>query len=131
MEGLIVNEPYATMIINHGKKWELRSRKPPIEKIGSKIGLLSNGNLLGKIIIKKSIGPLSLNKLEKNKNLHKSDLSFLTSNFTLYAWEIKVLIAFKKPKKYVHPKGARVWIKNIKLVENEEKNKITYWCKPL
>ncbi|MCV0392006.1 MAG: ASCH domain-containing protein [Nitrosopumilus sp.] len=127
MDGLIINEPYANMIINNQKKWELRSRKPPSEKIGTEIGLLSKGHLLGKIIIENSKGPLSIKELKKTKDLHKSDVSFLSPDFSSYAWEIEVAEVFEKPKKYVHPMGARVWVKDVKLVEDYMKNKITYY----
>ena len=60
MDGLIIKEPFASMIIDGGKIWELRSREPPKNKIKSKIALLSHGKVLGTIEITGSRGPLTL-----------------------------------------------------------------------
>ena len=127
MDGLIVNEPYASMIIAREKKWELRSRKPPEDKIKNKIGLLSQGKMLGTIEITDSTGPLTVSDLKKTISLHQSNVDELPKEFTSFAWKINVHKVFPKPKKYVHPMGARVWVKNIVLSKDYEKGKITHY----
>ena len=77
MDGLIVNEPYASMIIERKKKWELRSRKPPEDKIKNKIGLLSQGKMLGTIEITDSKGPLTVSDLKKTISFHQSEVKEL------------------------------------------------------
>ena len=75
----------------------------------------------------RKVGGKTLNELKETEELHKLDTSCLSSDFLSYAWEIKVSEVFEKPKKYVHPMGARVWVKDIKLVEDQMKSKITYY----
>jgi len=124
MDGLIINEPYASMVIDGKKKWELRSRRPPENKVGSNIYLLSKGSMLGIIKIKNFLGPMGARELKKYYFLHRSDVGNLTDNFVSYVWEVKVCEKFKQRKKYAHPMGARVWVKDVTSLENHNKSKI-------
>ena len=115
------------MIIEGEKKWELRSREPPKNKIKNRIGLLSKGNMLGTIEITNYKGPLNVSELKKTVSLHHSNIENLPKKFSSYAWTINVHDVFSEPKKYVHPNGARVWVKNIILYEDYEKGKLTHY----
>ena len=125
MDGLIVNQPYANLIIDGKKKWELRTRKPPTDKINSEVYLLSAGKMLGTIKITNTEGPLGIDELKNNYSLHRSYIEDLNDDFVSYAWNIDICNVFDEPKKYFHPNGARVWVKNVSLMENYMKNKIT------
>ena len=127
MDGLIVNQPYANLIVQGKKQWELRSRHPPSNKLNSEIYLLSRGKILGIINIRQSHGPLSLDELEECLHLHRSELGGLDKSFTSFAWEIELCDAFTEPKKYVHPNGARVWVKDVLPAEVYEKNMLTHY----
>ncbi len=93
MDGLIVLQPHADKIINRTKKTEFRNKKTPENKIKIPLYLLSGGYALGKF---KIIG----------FGRGKTDFR--------YGWKIKVLKKFTKPKKYRHPMGAQIWVKNVK-----------------
>ena len=125
MDGLIVSQPYANLIIGKKKTWELRTRKPPTEKINSEIFLLSEENMLGEIKIKNTKGPLGLKELKENYNLHQSSVEDIDDGFSCYAWEIDVCEIFDEPKKYFHPNGARIWVKNVIPMENHLLGKLT------
>lgn len=125
MDGLIVNQPYADLIIEGKKQWELRSRHAPKSKIGSEVYLLSKGNMLGKIKIKYSKGPVDLKELQETVHLHQSNLEGLDDSFSSYAWEVDVSEKFETPEKYLHPNGAQIWVKNVLPFKNYVKGKIT------
>ena len=98
MDGLIVNEPYASMIINNEKKWELRSRKPPLDKINSEILLLSKGNMLGTIKISEVEGPLDGDTLKKNYHLHRSAIDDIDEDEEFFAWKLELCKTFDNVK---------------------------------
>ena len=125
MDGLIVKQPFANLIIDGKKKWELRGRPIPKNKIGNNVLLLSKGNILGEITIEKDLGPVGFEKLHATIHLHCSELGELDKTFCTYAWKIKVNKKFEHPKKYAHPNGARVWVKNVITTEKIMKGKLT------
>lgn len=112
MDGLIVKQPYASLIAEGKKKWELRSREPPQSKIKHEIYLLSSGFALGKI---KIIDHWLANKkdLAKNSKKHHLSTTFLEDDFETNVWEIDIVKSFFNPKPYCHPMGARVWVNNV------------------
>ena len=112
MDGLIVKQPFAKFIIDGKKEWELRSRCPPSKKLGKNLYLLSSGNVLGKIIIE-THWIVTKQELEKHKQKHLSETSFLSKTHVSHVWKIHVTKKFEKPKKYSHPIGARVWVNNV------------------
>jgi len=112
MDGLIVKQPFANQIIEGKKTWELRSRSAPKEKINKEILLLTSGNALGKIKITKCFTATKW-KLIKNRMKHQSDVKDLPKYSYSHVWEVNVTKKFSNPKKYSHPIGARVWVKNV------------------
>lgn len=128
MEGLIVNEPYASMIINGDKKWELRSRTPPTDKMRKELFLLSKGQVLGIITISDTVGPLNYKDLKNSYDYHRSYIGTVHDNFVLFAWEIKVRDKFSEKVRYVHPTGAQVWVKNVNLTNGIYQDKITNYA---
>lgn len=110
MDGLIVKQPYASQIIEGLKKWEMRTRPPPENKIGRRIFLLSDGYAVGIIVITGVKGPFKPSDLKKFQRYHLG-----ASGKYRYAWVVKVVKKFRKPRKYIHPWGAQVWVRNVKL----------------
>ena len=113
MYGLIVKQPYASMIIDESKKWELRSTPPPSSKLNKELYLLSSSYVFGKIRIK-NFWVADKKELERHKTKHRSETIFLDINHCSFVWEIKVTKKLSKPKPYCHPTGARVWVKNVR-----------------
>lgn len=112
MNGLIVKQPYASYIIDEQKKWELRNRPPPENKINNEVLLLSSGFAFGKIKIM-DYWIADKKELEKTKNMHMSETSFLDVGYQSVVWEIKVVKKYDQPKPYHHPTGARVWVNDV------------------
>jgi hypothetical protein len=110
MDGLIVKQPYARWIIEGRKKWEMRSRPPPAGKVGRRVYLLSDGFVLGVIKIVDCVGPLTSRELSRYRSLHLAGRTRYR-----YAWVVEVVRRFSRPRRYRHPHGARVWVKNVKL----------------
>ena len=102
MNGLIVLEPYATDLINGDKEFEYRNRKPPNHQMHVPIYLLSGGHILGTIKIT-GYGLLNHN----------------TRNNQSFYWRIKVMYKLKIRKKYNHPNGAQVWVKNVNTIQTK------------
>ncbi len=119
MDGFIVKQPFGHWIIEGKKEWELRSRAPPKEKIKKDILLLSSGYALGKIMIT-DYWEANKDALIKNILKHKSETNILDDNYISNVWEIDVIEKFSAPKKYVHPAGARIWVKNVSFNHQEE-----------
>ncbi len=130
LRGLIVKEPFATLIVKGEKTWEIR-------KFGTKIRgfivIISEGYAKGLVEIYDSKGPLSLSDLEDYYDYHKVPKEFLkkyAGKSQLYIWFLRNAIEFKKPIKIKVPKGAQVWVRLrkediIKILENEKIMKST------
>ena len=125
MDGLIVNQPFANLIIRKKKRWELRTKRPPAKKINLEVYLLSQGYMLGRIKIKNIDGPLKFTELKERHYLDHLSVEPIDNTFSCYAWEIDVCETFDMPKKYVHPHGARVWVKNVMSMEQYLRGKLT------
>lgn len=110
MDGLVVKQPYAELIIKGLKRWELRARPPPSDKVGRRIYLLSNGYVLGVVRIVDFKGPLSNRELSRYRSLHLAGRTRYK-----YAWVIEVVRRFSRPLRYRHPYGARIWVRDVKL----------------
>ena len=116
MEGLIVKSPYAELIIDGKKEWELRSICPPSKKLNKELYLLSSGKVLGKIKIN-THWIATKKDLEQNMEKHQSETLFLSEHHVSHVWQVKVTKKFEYPKKYIHPVGARVWVRNVLFVK--------------
>lgn len=114
MDGLIVNEPFASMIIEGKKTWELRNRLLPTKRQGKEFYLLSKGRALGTVRFLYSIGPLSRNQITQNKDKHHC-YKLTSAEEPVFAWIVKVEKKYKRPLRYRHPMGARIWVRNVKV----------------
>ncbi len=90
-DGLIVNQPYADEIINGEKTIEYRAKKLPDDKKFIDVYILSGGHILGTASFDKST-PTEDGRFE---------------------WHIRRVSKLPQPIKYIHPKGARVWIRGV------------------
>lgn len=50
-EGIIKDSLFAKMIINGQKKYDYRKHKPPLDKIGTPLYLITNRKIIGEIMI--------------------------------------------------------------------------------
>jgi len=94
MDGLIVLQPYAKLIISGEKKYELRNYKPPADKIGKPIYIISE---------KKVLGEIAITSYRYNQVRH------------VFFWTIQLLKKYPKAKSYNYKNGAQIWIKDVKV----------------
>lgn len=111
VRGLIVKEPYATMIVRGEKKWEIRKTKT---KIRGQVYIILNGHIIGVANLVDVLGPFDVDELLKYSEKHKIDEEYLkkySNGKKLYAWVFEDPKEFKKKIKLEIPKGAQVWVK--------------------
>ena len=122
--GLIIREPYASMIVNGKKKWEIRTRKT--SKRGE-IYIITNGKIIGKAKIIDVKGPFTVNDLAKHENKHQVNREILekyAKQRKLYAWVLSEPVKFDNPIKIEIPRGAIVWVKIKQRQNKEEKTQL-------
>ncbi len=110
MKGLIVKEPYATMIVRGEKKWEIRKRRTNIR---GRILIISGGKVIGSVELVDVIGPFSAEELANYRELHRvSDdvLRRYAGDQKLYAWVLENPIEFEEKREVKLPRGAQVWV---------------------
>ena len=90
-DGLIVKQPYADEIINGEKTIEYRAKALPDDKKFIDVYILSSGHILGTASFDKST------QTEDGR----------------FEWHIRRVSKLPQPIKYIHPKGARVWIRGV------------------
>jgi len=106
-KALIVRIPYAGMIVDGIKTFEMRSTST---KIRGTVGVIEAGTglIIGEVNIRDSI-KFSLEERKNFQRFHKvEDLSLLEK--WCWGWFITDAKRYKKPKKYVHPQGAVIWV---------------------
>ncbi len=111
MRGLIVREPYASMIVRGEKTWEIRKRKTSVR---GKVLIISNGYAIGEVEIVDVLGPFTVEELAKFESFHrvsKKDLENYSGGKKLYAWVLKNPKEFEEKVKVEVPRGAQVWVR--------------------
>lgn len=111
-DGLIIKQPFADMVASGDKTWEIRSKTAPQTKINKELFLLSSGKALGIITIKKCFKS-NKSQLKKNEDKHLTNIDDQYDLKYSYVWELVVEEKYMIPKKYIHPMGARIWVKNV------------------
>jgi len=89
-DGLIVKQPHADEIMSGVKTVEYRVKKLPDDKYYIDVYILSGGKILGTASFDKCT--------ETNDG---------------FEWHIRRVERLGEPRPYIHPKGARVWIREV------------------
>lgn len=109
---LIVQEPWASKLIDGEKTWELRKRRTTVRgQIG--ISASRTSKVIGTVELVDCHGPFTVEELEDHRDRHRVGTDFLTAyagDGTLWAWEVTDAQRLLKPVPYVHPPGAVVWV---------------------
>ncbi len=111
MIGLIVKEPYASMIVKGLKVWEIRKRRTNVR---GEIYIISGGKIIGKVEIVDVLGPFTVEELLKYEEKHRVGEEVLrdyAGDSKLYAWVLDRAEEFEKPLRVEIPKGAQVWVR--------------------
>lgn len=112
MNGLIIRSPYVDWILAGKKTWEIRGRRTLAR---GKIALIRGGSglVVGTCHLTDVVGPLTLRELRKNTRRlaePKSEIRSLPYK-TTYAWVLKNVRRFRRPRRYKHPSGAVIWVR--------------------
>jgi len=108
-KGLIVREPFATLIVEGRKVWEIRKSRT---RIRGEVLILSNGFALGKAELVDVLGPFTPEELAEHADKHRAGFDFLaeySGGKPLYAWVFRNAEKFERPLKVKVPRGAQVW----------------------
>ncbi|NJE46769.1 ASCH domain-containing protein [Thermococcus sp. GR7] len=108
-KGLIVREPFATLIVEGKKVWEIRKSRT---RVRGEILILNGGKALGKAELVEVLGPFTPEELAEHRDKHLADLEFLraySNGRPLYAWVLRNAEKFEKPAKVNIAKGVQVW----------------------
>jgi len=107
MQGLIIDNPWITMILDGRKTWEMRST--PTKKRAT-IALIAKGSGLvyGIARVVGCRGPLSDDEIKKYSHMHCVPFELIGK--WRFAWELSEVRVLRAPVRYAHPKGAVVWV---------------------
>lgn len=97
--GIIILEPYASMIMEGSKHLEYRRKHLPKHYTNVPLFLLCKGRIYGIIKFVKEL-----------TELHFRDH---------FAWEIEVIDNWVDRPKYNHPNGAQVWVRNVNILQTK------------
>lgn len=108
---LIVRAPYAAMIVDGLKTWEMRGRDVSPKMCG-RIGIIEagSGTIIGEVDLVGSTGPISQQIIKALVHKHQIDDFNLLDKWNV-AWELEKASRYAEPVPYVHPKGAVIWVK--------------------
>ena len=111
-KGLIIDEPWISMILRGSKTWEMRKT---ITKIRGPIALIRKGSkqVVGTADLVDSLPPLSLaefNKQERRHGIPKDRQARAASDGWQCPWVLKNAQPLRKPVAYPHPSGAVIWV---------------------
>lgn len=110
---LIIKEQFGSLILEGKKTWELRGSNT--KKRGCiSIAYSKTLHKYGEVDLIDSI-PLTKELYEKNYRKHCSDGTWesLKKRYkNPHAWVMKNPKLYSKPKTYVHPNGAVIWVKD-------------------
>uniref|UniRef100_A0A831XP20 ASCH domain-containing protein n=1 Tax=Thermus islandicus TaxID=540988 RepID=A0A831XP20_9DEIN len=105
--GLIVREPYAGLIVDGRKTWEIRKRKA---RHRGPLGIVTGGWLIGQADLVGVEGPFSVEELLAHREKHLAEEAFLRAyaeGAPLYAWVLENAFRYPKPL-YVPRRPGRV-----------------------
>ncbi len=115
MHGLIVRKPYIDLILAGKKRWEIRRTNT---RIRGRVALIWDGTVWGTVEIV-DVLEIPVEELAKHKEHGISEeevLEYGKGRKTLFAWVLRNPRRVK-PLKISIPRGARIWVKIPKEVE--------------
>jgi hypothetical protein len=108
IKGLIIKDPWINLILDGVKTWEIRGSATNIRGV---IALIQSGTKMvyGTVELYNSI-LLNREEYELNQAKHKVPLDIRLPYLKVYAWEFRNAKRYYKPKPYIHPQGAVIWV---------------------
>ncbi len=110
MRGLIVREPWASLIVDGKKKWEVRRTNT---RYRGPVAIITGGRIIGVAEIVDVI-ELPVKEMAALVNKHYADplliLGYGKGKKTLFAWVLRNAKRLKEPVEIEIPRGAQVWV---------------------
>jgi len=111
VKGLIVREPWATLIVEGKKRWEVRRTRT---RYRGPVAIISGGKIIGVADLVDVI-ELPVDEMAALVDKHYADplqiLSYGAGKRTLFAWVMKNARKLKEPVDVEIPAGAQIWVK--------------------
>ena len=112
MKGLIIDEPWISLILAGKKDWEMRSRPTQVR---GPIALIrkGSGQVVGTANVTGNHGPLGLEELLSNASRHCVPMVEFESGRAMKwttAWQLELATPLAVPVSYKHPSGAVIWV---------------------
>lgn len=109
--GLVIREPYVSMILDGSKIWEIRGHAT---KTRGRIALIraGSGKVVGTCDLVDVVGPLTAEQLRRNAGkagLARPAIQDLPYPRT-FAWVMQAPNPLRQPVQYDHPSGAVIWV---------------------
>ena len=117
MKGLIVDEPWISLLLSGRKTWEMRSTHTATR---DRIALIRKGSgaVVGVADLVDSIGPLDDIAWRAHQERHQIPLSKQAETRSWdHAWVLESVRPLTRPVPYSHPNGAVVWVRLSEEVE--------------
>lgn len=109
MRGLIIREPWITLILDGKKTWEIRGSNT---KIRGEIGLIrsQSGLVVGTAELVDCL-ELTLEEYQATTARHCIENTSEPPYRRIFAWELTNPKRYISPTPYQHPQGAVIWVK--------------------
>ena len=110
MRGLVIDEPWISLIISGEKTWEMRSRDTVVR---GRIALIRKGSktVIGTADLVQTLPKLSPSELKASVENHRVPESEIGKDFKHNtAWVLQRARPLREPIPYRHPAGAVIWV---------------------
>lgn len=112
MKGLVIDEPWISLILEGRKVWEMRSRPTQVR---GPIALIrkGSGQVIGTADVTGTLGPLGVEELRENASRHCVPMIDFESGRAIKwttAWLLEDASPLAEPVPYRHPFGAVTWV---------------------
>lgn len=111
--GLIVREPWVSLLLSGEKTWELRGSRTAQRERTALIGS-GTGSVLGEADLVDVVGPLSREDIAASVDRHRVARDWHTEPMpyaNTYAWVFARPARYPEARPYAHPPGAVIWVK--------------------
>jgi hypothetical protein len=110
VKGLIIDEPWVSLIVSGEKTWEMRSRNTQVR---GRIGLIRKGSktVIGVANLVDTLPKLPTSELRSSFANHRVPKNEIDEDFKWNtAWVLRGARSLQEPVPYCHPAGAVIWV---------------------
>ena len=112
-QGLLVRQPWASLLVSGAKTWELRGSRTHKRGRVAIVASRTGGWIVGGATLVACHGPLSPAQLVAAEALHRVPPGSTVGRYKeTYAWEFVDARKLVMPLRYTHPAGAVIWVQS-------------------